>query len=389
MNANTYMWLIWRSPNDWPDLKDFLPKAAAAGISVWVYLVPPSETGLQDKRFPFPEPFRVDYIRWAQEIAQLSLAHGNLVGYVIDDFWGNVQTGKLTKDYVSRFVAAGKLINPRLKFYPLFYFNEIDEASSKYLSTIADGVVAAYPRNDGGVRKAVGYLRDDFKEPAQFKISFPSKIPSVAGDAALSSQYVRITDQRHARLHFSYKDNFDANTAGFREFQVRVDGTVVWREDVAGIDDGQATVDISDAIGGKTRVTIEIGLVDVNAVGNFPIEASVWGVSGEGVNIADFNRGNVWQTILRGQYKAQIEGSYSGRQRFKLPMILMPSANSAAFEDRYGVAGSSENMVQKIDESAKLVRDGLVEGVVTYSLDKSKRSEEFDLVREIYRGGEK
>jgi hypothetical protein len=69
VGVTTYYWLVWHAPTDWDDLKPFLPKAAGAGIEVWVYLVPPSESppqyGPQSS-----EPFRLDYHRWP---AQLSL----------------------------------------------------------------------------------------------------------------------------------------------------------------------------------------------------------------------------------------------------------------------------------------------------------------------------
>src|SRR5512146_2304549 len=44
LHATCYYWLIWHAPSDWDDLKLFLPKAAAANIQVWVYLVPPTES---------------------------------------------------------------------------------------------------------------------------------------------------------------------------------------------------------------------------------------------------------------------------------------------------------------------------------------------------------
>ena len=37
----------------------------------------------------YSEPFRLDYGRWAEEIARLSLQHTNLTGWVIDDFYAN------------------------------------------------------------------------------------------------------------------------------------------------------------------------------------------------------------------------------------------------------------------------------------------------------------
>ena len=118
LGANTYMWLIWHSPNDWEDLHEFLPLAAEADITVWVYLVPPSETAATHPQFPYSEPFRLDYVRWAEEIAKLSLEHENLVGYVIDDFWGNVSPNWFTPESIRAMVDAGRAINPEIKFCP-------------------------------------------------------------------------------------------------------------------------------------------------------------------------------------------------------------------------------------------------------------------------------
>jgi len=126
LHANTYMWLIWYSSHDWDDLKKFLPLAEKEGIEVWVYLVPHSETPVNDPQYPFSEPFKLDYVRWAEEIAKLSLEYKNLVGYVIDDFWGNIKPGRFTPKYTGKMVAAGKAVNPEIKFYPLMYFGEID-----------------------------------------------------------------------------------------------------------------------------------------------------------------------------------------------------------------------------------------------------------------------
>jgi len=122
LGANTYMWLIWHSANDWDDLHEFLPLAEEAGITVWVYLVPHSESGFQNPNLPYSEPFKLDYVRWAEEIAKLSLEHENLVGYVIDDFWGNVTPDRFSPEYTREMVEAGKAINPELKFYPLMYY---------------------------------------------------------------------------------------------------------------------------------------------------------------------------------------------------------------------------------------------------------------------------
>ena len=109
LGVTTYYWLIWHAATDWDDLKLFLPKAAEAGIEVWVYLVPPSESppkyGSQ-----YSEPFRLDYHRWAEEIARLSLQHPNLTAWVIDDFYANHEF--FTPAYLREMQARSKAHQP-------------------------------------------------------------------------------------------------------------------------------------------------------------------------------------------------------------------------------------------------------------------------------------
>src|SRR4051794_37969401 len=125
MGANTYFYLIWHKASDWDDLPAFASAAEKEGIDVWVYLIPWSETPLVKKSWGFSEPYRTDYVKWAQEIARLSLDHKNVVGYVIDDFYSNsLQRDRFTAAYVRKMVDAGKQVNPRLKFYPLLYFQQ-------------------------------------------------------------------------------------------------------------------------------------------------------------------------------------------------------------------------------------------------------------------------
>src|ERR1043166_9325577 len=81
LGATKYYWLIWHAATDWEDLKLFLPEAKKAHLEVWVYLVPPTEG--PPGGYPASEPFKLDYLRWAEEIAQLSLRHTNLTGWVI------------------------------------------------------------------------------------------------------------------------------------------------------------------------------------------------------------------------------------------------------------------------------------------------------------------
>ena len=93
-----------------------------AGIEVWVYWVPPSERP-PNYGTRYSEPFRLDYARWGEEIARLSLTHPNLTAWVIGDFYAN--HAFFTPACLREIQARSKAINPRLAFLPLMYSPEI------------------------------------------------------------------------------------------------------------------------------------------------------------------------------------------------------------------------------------------------------------------------
>ncbi|SDS75321.1 hypothetical protein [Actinopolymorpha singaporensis] len=120
LGANTYIYGIWDSPTDWDDLRlEFAPAAADAGIDVWVYLVPPSETSRDGGRAS--RPYVMDYVAWARACAELSVAHPNVKAWGIDDFEFNQET--FTTDYVALLRKVAQDINPDLAFYLCTYFH--------------------------------------------------------------------------------------------------------------------------------------------------------------------------------------------------------------------------------------------------------------------------
>ena len=133
LRVNTYNWLIHARPTDWDDLKLFLPQTREKGIRVWVTLVPPSESPPNNKAYA--EPFRLDYERWAAEIAKLSVAEPNLVAWSIDDFTHNLRF--YTPEKMRGIVGEAHKINPRLAFVPCCYLPGI---KPKFISDYRDSV---------------------------------------------------------------------------------------------------------------------------------------------------------------------------------------------------------------------------------------------------------
>jgi hypothetical protein len=389
LGVNTYFWLVWHSPNDWQDLQSFLPLADKAGISVWVYLVPHSESTIDAPTWPYSEPFKIDYVRWAEEIAKLSLKHRNLVGYVIDDFWGNVSPTRFSPEYVTKMVAAGKGINPRLRFYPLMYYPELEApAFYRTIGPLVDGVVAAYPNDRAQIDRAADNLRNGYSLPTDVTIEFPAATPSKPGDRGFVSQSATVTDAAHAQFSFAYRDNFVGPTAGYHFLQLRVDKQVVWEKDVAGLGGGKATVDLSKAVAGKQRVRLELGVYDERGVGYFPLVADFGDLAVRGLRLTQPDLGSEkgWRPIVRGAFTIERWSSASQAQWRPLPLIVMPAGQEGEFAGRTGLPPTPENIAAGVATAMSALRDGKVEGVVTYCLDKSPTSKTFSAVKEALQG---
>ncbi|MFM8619490.1 MAG: hypothetical protein ACKOE8_12305 [Opitutaceae bacterium] len=154
LGANTYNWLIWHRETDWDDLRAFLPEARTRGLKVWVTIVPPSES--PPKARMYAEPYRLDYPRWAEEIARLSLAEPALVAWSIDDFAHNLKT--FTPGAVREMLDRAREVNPRLAFVPCVYFRQITPAFAANYAPLLDGILFPY-RNES--------VRADLNDPRQ------------------------------------------------------------------------------------------------------------------------------------------------------------------------------------------------------------------------------
>jgi len=146
LQANTYHWLIWHAETDWEDLQAFLPRAGKAGLKVWVTLVPPSESPPHTKRFS--EPYRLDYERWAIEIARLSREHPHLLAWSIDDFTHNLRV--FTPERIKAIRASTREINPQLAFVPCSYFSAVKPDFAREYAGLVDGLLFPYRHESGG-----------------------------------------------------------------------------------------------------------------------------------------------------------------------------------------------------------------------------------------------
>lgn len=171
IRANTYNFLVWRAPNDWEDLKLFLPRAREKNIKVWVTLVPPSESPPHSRLYS--EPFRLDYVRWAAEIAELSVREPNLVAWSLDDFSYDSKT--FTVEYVKKMISGSHRINPKLAFVPCLYYGHVTpELAGKYRAFV-DGILFPY-RHEAGKRNLSQWDTLE-KEVARIRQRFGGRVP--------------------------------------------------------------------------------------------------------------------------------------------------------------------------------------------------------------------
>lgn len=168
IKAETYNFLIYHGSNDWQDLKLFLPKARENNIKVWVTLVPPSEP-------PPSEPFRLDYQRWAVEIATLSVKEPNLVAWSIDDF--SYDSKIFTVEYIKKMVEGSHSINPKLAFVPCLYFKQMKPALVEKYRPCIDGIIFPYRHEMGKVNLSDWDTLE--KEVASFRQSFGPSVPVI------------------------------------------------------------------------------------------------------------------------------------------------------------------------------------------------------------------
>jgi len=384
LGVTTYYWLIWHAPTDWDDLKQFLPRAKEADIDVWVYLVPPSESPPKYGNL-YSEPFRLDYHRWAEEIARLSLEHPNLTAWVIDDFYAN--HAFFTPAYLREMQRRARRINPRLLFLPLMYFDEMRPRFVEDYREVIDGVVVAYLQDRDEIDWTWAILNDAVVVPPA-ELGFPWNTPSRAGDFVMAAQSVKVLPGERWRLEFRERDDFAGPTAGYHFKQLLVDGAVVWEEDVAGGAAGwrHIAVDVTEHVRGKTSATVAFRLLDKQGVSNFGLRWHLGGLRAENLQpAADLAEPQKWTVNRQGAFEAGFGGrAQGGQRRFHIPFVSMTAGSEGEFRQRHGDPATPERIAAHLRLSLQAWREGKCDGVVTYCLDKRPQSRMFPLARTLF-----
>ena len=379
LRVNTYFFLIWHRATDWDDLKRFLPAARDAGIDTWVYLVPPSESPpIYGTRYS--EPFRLDYPRWAEEIARLSLSHANLKAFVIDDFWANRTV--YTPAYVWNMRQRARAVNPELEFWPLMYYRELNREFIEGYGEAIDGVVAAYPKTEQSVQRAWLLLNDRLDMPARWQFSYPSYTRSAVGDyASIQRRFRVLPGAARYTLRLAQQDSYEGPTAGYHFKQVLIDGQVAWEEDVAGGERIWQPVDLPLAFWAKEKshVALTIRVYDRKRVSNFPVTVEVQEPVVEGL-VAE----GEWQRAAQGRWRVNFAPAYHSAGEYRIPLVVMIAANQPQFVKRNGEPATAERIRDKVKMALVQRRQGFCEGVVTYALPKAPDDAIFKSIKRLF-----
>ncbi len=385
LGVTTYYWLIWHAPTDWDDLKLFLPKAGEAGLDVWVYLVPPSESAPREGT-SYAEPFRLDYHRWAEEIARLSLQYPNLTAWVIDDFYANHDL--FTPVYLREMQTRAKCVNPKLLFLPLMYFDEIQTKFAEDYRGVIDGVVVAYLQDRDEIERTWAVLNDAALAPLS-ELSYPGSSVSKAGDFVMVGQSARVLSADRYVLAFRERDSYTGPTVGYHFKQLLVDDNVVWEEDVAGGSAGwrTVTVDVTKHVRGKTSVNVAFRLLDKKGVSNFGVRWHLADFHADGLQLdAGLGEPQKWKVDRQGAFDTGFGGEVRpGQRRFHIPFLSMTAGDQQEFRQRHGDPATPERIAGYLRLSLQAWRDGKCDGVVTYCLDKRSQSPTFPLARALFR----
>ncbi len=146
LGVNCYTYLICsHSEKELTSLGEFCDRARKEGIEVWVYLVPPSEAPINrdkpisERKYP---PFDMDYLKWADAIAKISLQYPNITLWMIDDYDGNLNF--FTVEYTRQIYEKTKNINPKLLFGVCVYHESLKNFSQSGYLPYVDALLWGY-----------------------------------------------------------------------------------------------------------------------------------------------------------------------------------------------------------------------------------------------------
>ena len=385
LHVTSYAYLIWgwryqAKPyydSDFDDFeKEFMPAAQQAGIEVWAYLPSPLEMSLHA-----PPPCRGDYACWGTELGRVGAKYSRLTTIVIDDFFSKPNTGKLTPNVVREMRANAK----GLRIYPIAYFTgTMQGLLQRDYTGVIDGIV--FVNLNRTMADTNAYLPDQLaqvsrvlKEPVTaLRLHVPASNELSRGEATSLEQSVHVGSGDYTVTFGEGDDLYGksqgtsavAGGDGTRMLQLLVNGHVCWEHDLnappaagetPGFQRRSVRIDPTYVTAGKTA-TVKFRVIASATSPVMPdIDVSVYDVGG--TNLA-FRRGSPW---LERSPAASRWHAETATLDYHSPRIVMMVYGSRLSD---GWAPDSRYVVQAVSWGHDRMREGQLDGVITYQLDK-------------------
>jgi len=72
-------------------------------------------------------------------------------------------------------------------------------------------------------------------------------------------------------------------------------------------------------------------------------------------------------------------------KRPRLPLIVMPAGSRGEYKNRFKEDATPENIAARLKQATDLAREGKVEGVVIYCLDKTENSPDLPAAAAVFK----
>ncbi len=389
LRVTTYAFLIWgwryqATPfydTDFADLAAFLPAAARAGIKVWAYLPSPIELAMHA-----PPPCKGDYACWGTRLGKLAAEHGNLEAIVLDDMFSKPNAAKMTPAVVSEMRSNARANAPSLQVLPIAYFtNAMHGLLARDYTRAIDGVV--FVNLNRSIDDTNLYLNDQLEQidtvvkgtTTALSLHVAASANAKTGDRAALIQTVKVGAGPHT-ISFGEGDDLFAKgdqpavagANGARMVQLLVNGNKAWERDLnmppaPGETPGfqRHTIDVSHLVTPGRQASIVVRAVATREYAGVPgIDVELFGVSAQGLSLADGD----WTDATsggEGWSAAAARRAYKNKRN-----VMMIYANTLA----NGWTPDAAYISAGLNFAHNRMSTGLLDGVITYQLDKTDLS---------------
>ncbi|TWP35907.1 hypothetical protein [Leekyejoonella antrihumi] len=387
-HADTYYYLIWDrvpgttrsnpeiSQESWNNLPEFADKAARMGVSVIVYLVPPSETVRQNYK-----PFGWDYSRWFRAVGRIAARHTSIVGVAMDDIASNLvipgtvtpEQHKFTVRGLEAAMTDARATAPWLKFFAVLYARDILGPGSviPYLRTVLNGVIYPFagpdqvhgaPQNTtdpSGVLSSVKRVRASTScvEGSCWEVHIGRA--AVSGATASMAKTISVGGSDTIRIYYS--DDRTVPSQGTYTLSLNLDGQPVMLSrgpDVRGMHSARATLRLGVVKkGGRLRLTVRRshGVERLTVVVN-------------GLSI-DHRGRSTTVDLTRGASRSAPSSGVDSQFVHPLKLISMYYCAPFGAEDHTPGAAGFTYVESVLGQMVGALKDQDIDGLVAYRLD--------------------